>query len=96
MSGGAILYEVRLATIIDQIIGRCESRTYHDTHYTLQQALEDVEKGKGVLYDEHILEHMRIVFSNNHHMGEHGVEWLGIWEEIDGSESSVDNMGIRE
>lgn len=68
---------VRLATIIDQVISRCEPRAYHDRTYTLREAFEEVSEGKGVAYDASILENLRAIFESGAHLEIPSLGWLG-------------------
>lgn len=71
----------RLAACIDQIVGRCEHRPYHENNYTLRRAVEEVQLGGGTLYDEDIVNRLVTILSHDTHLKVEGLGWLGSWQD---------------
>jgi len=79
LNGEHIPFFGRLATVVDQIIGRCEDRSYHVKSYTLREAFEEVYSKRGELYDDQILENFLNIFLTSAHLKVSGLGWLGSW-----------------
>ena len=77
----------RLAVCIDQIVGRCEDRSYHEYNYTLRESFNEVYKTAGVQYDQEILDNLFGLFSAGRHLAVEGCGWIGKWAD------DVDNLG---
>lgn len=80
LKGNQVPYAARLAVIIDQVVGRCEPRAYHERVFTIAHAVADVELGAGIKYDAAILEELTALFRNNEHLKFPKLQWLGPWE----------------
>jgi HD-GYP domain-containing protein (c-di-GMP phosphodiesterase class II) len=77
---GDLVFFARLATCIDQIVSRCEDRSYHTRSYSLREAFDEVQAKAGREFDSTILDGLRILFANDIHMQIPGATWLGSWE----------------
>ncbi len=71
---------VRLAAVIDQVVSRCEPRSYHDRSFTLKEAMEEVAKGSGTAYDPEVITKVRNLFMNDVHLQIPTLTWLGSWK----------------
>lgn len=83
LKGEQIPFHIRLAAIIDQLIGRLEPRDYHDGTYTLASAMADLMAGRDKFYDGRILDNFLSLFRQNRHQDFTELEWMGQWNEVE-------------
>ncbi|MBI3577425.1 HD domain-containing protein [Candidatus Gottesmanbacteria bacterium] len=78
--GDQIALSAQFLTVADQVLGRCEARAYRDDHFTLADAVADVEKGRATKYEPLFFDHLASVLQGNLHMQVHELEGLGPYE----------------
>lgn len=78
LKAGELRHPARLAAVVDQIVSRCENREYRYARSPMSftEAYEEVNAGRGTLYDADILDKIWELYKNNPYIAEKGYQWI--------------------